>query len=149
VFTPEDRFWAKVMGGDFRDCWAWTAAIKQSSGYGAFQVGGKTRYAHRVAYEFMIGPIPDGLELDHLCGQRACVNPWHLEPVTGLVNSRRGRQTRATDTHCANGHEWTAETIMFRGGYRKCRECYLITQFHMRVARHRRERAAARQSVAA
>jgi hypothetical protein len=85
-----DRFWAKVDRRGPDDCWIWLGA-KISSGYGTIYFGGKVRIvlAHRVAFELEVGPIPDGLELDHLCFERACVNPAHLEPVTKQENLRR------------------------------------------------------------
>lgn len=85
---PEVRFWAKVATEDDTDCWAWTGAIK--NGYGVFGVAERvTVYAHRFAYESMVGPVADDLELDHLCRVRHCVNPAHLEPVTHSVNMQR------------------------------------------------------------
>lgn len=73
-----DRFWEKVDKSG--ECWLWTAYTTKK-GYGQTHIGGKTKYAHRVAYELSVGPIPDGKELDHLCRNRACVNPDHLDPV--------------------------------------------------------------------
>lgn len=120
------RFWSKVSGGDFTECWLWTASLNDS-GYGQFAVDGRPLRAHRVAYELMIAPIPDGLQLDHLCRVRACVNPWHLEPVTNEVNTERGefRSTRPlTKTHCRHGHEFTDDnTRIDPQGYRRCRTC--------------------------
>ena len=95
------RFWAKVRIGsipahrpDLGPCWEWTGA-RNNDGYGEFVVGSRTDgnnrlvRAHRLAYETLIGPIPDGLESDHLCRSRSCVNPGHLEPVTHRLNLRR------------------------------------------------------------
>lgn len=76
-------------------CWNWKGTLFRN-GYGAFGVSGKTCGAHRVAYELAIGPIPAGLQLDHLCRNRGCVNPGHLEPVTGTVNTGRGAAARST-----------------------------------------------------
>lgn len=88
----ERRFWSKVDASG--DCWLWTGA--PHLGYGRFSRGrsGAT-YAHRVAYELLVGPIPDGLTLDHLCWNTLCVNPDHLEPVTRAENTRRARLVRA------------------------------------------------------
>ena len=80
--TPEERFWAKVDKTD--DCWLWTAN-RTNAGYGHFWLDRRMVLAHRFAYELLIGPIPDGLTLDHLCRVRACVNPAHLEAVTNRV----------------------------------------------------------------
>lgn len=83
----EERFWSKVdVSGD---CWEWTANIGIGGRYGAFKIDNKNRPAHRIAYELVVGPIPDGLELDHLCRNTKCVRPDHLEPVTHLENMRR------------------------------------------------------------
>jgi HNH endonuclease len=80
----QERFWEKVEQGE--GCWLWTGAIDR--GYGQFVWNGRKR-AHRVAYELIIGPIPEGLELDHLCRNKSCVRPEHLEPVTKAENIRR------------------------------------------------------------
>lgn len=93
----EPNAYARNHGGrrwgydeDENGCWIWKYAIDEATGYGK---AGK-RSAHRASYERYIGPVPEGLELDHLCGVRACINPAHLEPVTHLVNARRGKQTK-------------------------------------------------------
>jgi predicted DNA-binding transcriptional regulator AlpA len=85
--TVEERFWEKVEPTGF--CWEWTA-FKDRKGYGRFRVDDRTMQAHRVAYELLVGPIPEGLHLDHLCRNTSCVNPDHLEPVDLAENVRRG-----------------------------------------------------------
>ena len=107
--TEAERFWAKVEKTD--SCWLWTAA-KNDKGYGQFSVGSGLVYAHRYAYEALVGPIPEGLVIDHLCRVTLCVNPAHLEPVTNLENQRRGFAARPMPTHCPKGHEY-AETAVF------------------------------------
>ena len=118
-----DRFsakWAQVG-----DCWQWNAFI-DAYGYGRFSVGGRMRLAHRAAYEGLVGPIPAGLDIDHLCRNRACVNPDHLEPVTRSENlSRSPLMARGQDkTHCPLGHGYTPEnTRITTQGARACRTC--------------------------
>lgn len=94
--TPEERFWPNVHITD--GCWEWTGAT--TCGYGTFSIGGRlTRYqqpSHRVSYQWLRGPIPEEFDLDHLCRNRICVNPWHLEPITRSENVRRGWPFRYT-----------------------------------------------------
>lgn len=105
-------------------CWRWTGALYEN-GYGAFWLNGRNVRAHRFAYELLVGPIPEGLDLDHLCRNRPCVNPTHLEPVTRQTNLRRApRFNSHMRTHCVHGHELTPEnTRRERNGYPRCRAC--------------------------
>jgi uncharacterized Zn-finger protein len=92
--SVEERFWAKVDRRGPDDCWPWLAG-RDYLGYGAFsRVRAKTERAHRVGYELLVGPIPEGLQLDHLCRNTSCVNPAHLEPVTNRENVIRGNSAR-------------------------------------------------------
>ncbi len=119
----ETRFWSKVDKSG--DCWLWMASTKDT-GYGQFFVNGTMVRAHRLAYELMVGPVPDGLQLDHLCRVRNCVNPEHLEPVTTQENTRRGasgHERRQKKTHCAQGHPYNAENTYLYRDMRYCRAC--------------------------
>lgn len=126
----DERFWEKVHLEDEafpeNGCMIWTRSLR--NGYSAFSDQGRHRLAHHWAYERYRGPIPPGLELDHLCRRRNCVNPDHLEPVTRAVNHSRSDITlsaiRKQRTHCPNGHEFTLEnTYNEKNGARRCRIC--------------------------
>ena len=123
--TTDERFAAKYSI-DENGCWIWTAA-KDGHGYGQFCTGGRRSKtaAHRWSYERHVGPIPAGLDLDHLCRVPACVNPEHLEPVTRAENTRRGAVTLRVGDRCRGaGHLIaTASDIAIRGGYNRCRAC--------------------------
>jgi len=109
------------------ECWLWTGA-KNNQGYPQKRHNGRTQYLHRLSYVAMRGPIPEGLELDHLCRTPPCYNPLHLEAATHLENMRRGigNQHRGK-THCLRGHPFTAtNTRIGRRGERNCRPCGLI-----------------------
>ena len=87
--TLDDRLWRRIDIGDPAACWEWTGG-RSSAGYGYITAGGRKQPVHRVVYELLVGPIPEGLALDHLCRNVRCVNPDHLEPVTWRENVRRG-----------------------------------------------------------
>lgn len=130
--TIESRFWAKVDKSG--ECWLWTAST-DSHGYGQY----RNRGAHRVAFEWEVGEVPQGMELDHLCHtldeeclgrrciHRRCVNPAHLEPVTPTENQLRSRVSfsgvNAAKTECVRGHEFTEENTRVVAGKRICQEC--------------------------
>lgn len=134
------RFWSKVDQRGPSECWIWTASLQlKRGGYGQFRIGRTIRRAHIVAYELLVGPVPQGLVLDHICRTPACVNPAHLDPVTLAENTRRGMAPSAIafrTNHCQRGHAYTAEnTIRKRSGKRECRECANDGQRRRRAAR--------------
>jgi hypothetical protein len=140
-----DRWWTSVEKTD--TCWLWTGYLADQ-GYGRFSPSGGAKYttAHRWGYEALVGPVPDGLVVDHLCRVRHCVNPAHLEPVTQRENILRGEglsAANAAKTHCKRGHEFTPEnTALIRGGWgieRRCRTCGALNK--------RRYRAKQREQV--
>lgn len=127
------RFWARIDIGGLDDCWPWLGA-KHSHGYGQLVISGKRLYAHRVAYELSIGPIPEGYEIDHVkvrgCHKRSCCNPAHLEAVTPEENKLRSGWdgvTNARKTYCKRGHPYTPEnTGINKRGHRYCKACQRV-----------------------
>jgi hypothetical protein len=128
----DDAFWALV--DETADCWIWGGRINDQ-GYGVWVRDLNHHYAHRYAYQVLVGPITDDLQLDHTCHtrdpactegpscpHRRCVNPTHLEPVTAAVNIKRAVERRLT---CRRGHPWVASNIYVRPdtGHRVCRAC--------------------------
>ena len=138
----DERFDAKWIPEPNTGCWLWVGTTSPN-GYGRFWSKGRLAYAHRHAYERWVGPIPDGLQLDHLCRVRCCVNPGHLEAVTCRENLLRGETFQAANaakTHCIRGHEFTPEnTHVRKGGGRDCRTCRAAAD----CARYRARKAAA------
>ena len=131
-----DRFWSKVDRTE--GCWLWTASTNR--GYGQYYVKehGRAIMAHRVAYEALVGPIPPGLVIDHLCRVHACVNPVHLEAVTQRENLLRGvgaSAQNALKTRCPKGHAYDDANTMISNGQRRCRECLLLKLRERRVIR--------------
>ena len=114
-------------------CWLWTGPTN-GYGYGRAWVDGRKQYVHRLAYEAFWGPVPPGLELDHLCRQRACYNPWHLEAVTHGVNMERAAKA-APATICKRGHPITGTKRSGANGIQR----YCLT---CNAERSRRRRAA-------
>lgn len=132
ITTLRQRFDAKWVIWPPTGCWIWLSTIHRK-GYGEISVAGRGTWkqkAHRVAYELYVGPIPVGLQIDHLCRVRCCVNPEHLEPVTSQVNCSRGDTGKFTSawqrskTSCPAGHPYNEENTYRRpNGSRKCRVC--------------------------
>ena len=125
LLTPAQELsvMSKIGSEDADGCWPWIGALT-SGGYGSVGLGGSVVQAHRVVYRLLVGPIPDGLQLDHLCRVRNCVNPDHLEPVTPQENMLRAKAATRR-THCKRGHEYTPEnTYRADDGWRACRACY-------------------------
>lgn len=125
----EERLDSKIYRDGPNGCWLWQGTMVPT-GYGQFAPTKTTRTpAHRAVWKWLVGPIPDGLELDHLCRNKRCVNPEHLEPVTRLENIRRSVPYRdhLRPTHCKWGHERTPENLYTttQGG-KACRECARI-----------------------
>lgn len=137
-----ERIFSRLAVGD---CWVWTGC-RNDRGYGQAAVGnGKRAYVHRWVWEYLVGPVPDGLVLDHLCRNPPCANPDHLQPVSGKTNTLRGvgfGARNARKTHCPEGHLYDeASTRITRRGWRICRTCHAASQRQLR-ARQRREVAA-------
>lgn len=115
-----ERFWEKVDKTE--TCWNWTAYLDKD-GYGTYTISpGRTVRPHRYAYEMLVGPIPPGMVVDHLCHNRRCCNPDHLSVTTNEANVRRalGRQY---SLYCLRGHELFGVNIRVRNGERTCKVC--------------------------
>lgn len=124
--TSEERFWSQVARSD--GCWLWTGSTASQGRYGRFGAGGRVLPAHRFAYELLVGPIPDGYDIDHLCRTTLCVRPDHLEAVTHHENVMRGTSKQAQNarkTHCPQGHPYDAVNTYIQPstGGRLCITC--------------------------
>lgn len=127
---PIERFLSKVHFNTETGCWDWTAA-KDSDGYGTFQYShilSDHGHAYKFSYSFFVGQMPKGLQHDHLCRNRGCVNPFHLEPVTCRENLLRGQTSAAANarkTHCIAGHMFSPQNtwVSKQNGSRHCKAC--------------------------
>lgn len=128
--TGEERLWAGTVKTE--TCWLWTGSRRKA--YGRLRVQGRVVSVHRFAYELLVGPIPDGLTIDHLCRQTLCIRPDHLEPVTAAENLRRENEALRREA-CVNGHEFTDENSGWTtDGNRRCRACARIRAAANRAA---------------
>ncbi len=124
---PVERFWKRVKRRGDVDCWEWDTA--RPDGYGGLRVDGSAVLVHRFAYELLVAPIPEGFEIDHLCRNRLCANPAHLQAVDHRTNVLRGIAVTAANalkTVCIRGHEFTPENTYeqpSRPGTRRCKRC--------------------------
>lgn len=120
IADPLERVFSQLEMGE---CWVFTGR-KTPNGYGTVYHNGKPKVTHRFMYEKFVGPIPEGLQLDHLCRNRACCRPAHLEPVTHAENLRRGRHAGREKTSCPKGHAYTGDNLYTTpAGDRRCRTC--------------------------
>lgn len=127
LITDLERFAGKCAFIEETCCWQWTARLDKDGYAARAKIGSRTDGTrrevspHRWFYEHFVDPIPSGLVIDHLCRNRACVNPWHIEPVTALVNHARG--VRALAEVCSKGHPIIGSNEAKRDGGHRCRIC--------------------------
>lgn len=132
MIPMEQRIASKTLFAEEDECWEWLAS-RDRKGYGKLGHA----LAHRCSYELFVGPIPEGLTLDHLCRNHGCVNPAHLEPVTRLANTHRGPYN-PRQTQCKRGHFLTDENVYVAPGtgFRACRQC---KRFHDQESKRRKK----------
>lgn len=134
-----ERFWSRVERRGADECWPWCGVVLRSTGYGQFTIAGKRHSAHRLVYELAVGPIPDGLTIDHVkargCSGGACVNPAHLEAVTMAENGRRSDSPAAQNGRKTECPKCGGEYIYDRKGKRYCRPCKLEWERNRREKR--------------
>lgn len=137
--TPAQRFAKRCSEPDANGCINWTGSRKPD-GYAQFNAFGHYPYVHRFAWEQVHGPIPEGLEIDHTCKNRLCVNVAHLEAVTKLENIRRSSvgSNMACRTHCPQGHPYDEANTIRKGGSRHCRECHRLYMVRYHSTRQNR-----------
>ena len=136
-----ENFWSKVNKTD--SCWNWTAC-KNKDNYGQFWLEGKPYKVHRIVYEMYYGKIPSGLVLDHLCRNKRCCNPEHLEAVTNKENITRGLAGKTINrynphkdkTHCSKGHPYSGDNLLFNKNKRVCRICKRTSQIKWRLEKN-------------
>lgn len=140
VGAVAERLRAKTVPDEDTGCWLWTGHVKKN-GYGSMAIkdrgAWKTKVAHRLWFEVAVGPIPAGLDLDHLCRNRRCVNPDHLEPVTRSENLKRSPSMARQNNkaHCPLGHAYSGTNSR---GQRICHPCQAETQRRYRNRKGRK-----------
>lgn len=137
-------FWSHVDRSDSDACWPYQLK-PMSNGYVVVTVFGRKVLAHRYSYELLVGSIPEGKQIDHLCRSKSCVNPAHMEPVTQRENLLRADGWPGVNhrkTHCKHGHEFTSENTRYRLG--RGRECRICARRHDRAKKRRRREAVVR-----